>query len=830
MEELREIIARQKSILNDLEGLSKQYDVKEHFSQNKTLSAEVENCRKEIVVLKEKCKELAAKNEDLNLKLTEQILDEKLNILKISKEKIETYFRKSFQSAHNRLYSMEQNYTDEIKKMKAVIEDELGSEDKENFNELRDTYQKITRKIENRRQQIKDAENIVSNKITNAYNDMEAEGLSKEQIEERVKQNNFEIKIGLDLINKIGIFLIILGAATALRYTYSRWFDNTVRAVFIFVLGAAFIAAGEWFARKKKTTFALGLNGGGTAILYYAVFSSFFFLKVINMNAALIASVFITALTVFFALRYNSRTTVSFALIGGYLPFFSYVFAFGLDTVSIYGAMIYLFLLNASLVYISFYKRWTFTNYLSFILNMPVLMFLIAICRNDAVNIIYVMSTFFLYLSVTLIYPLSCKIRLKNADIIMLAFNTFISCLLVYGLFERARLDDFRGVLALVFCLVYFALGSFTDKYMKNEKETTLLFRLTSVTFAVLVVPFQFDTTWVTLGWLIEGVLMISYGYLRKSRFIEKSGWVVYAICLASFFMLDFTVSVLFKETRYFHWKFALVTLSSIGILYIYLKDNLSNALFKNSSTGKVVTGFKYFTLLNGWLYLLQESRTLYENFILKYDFSGFYYTMRFLVINILLVLMLEKIRFIRDNVTDYFAVFLDIIAVVYCISINVSIPVLHENIGDFKKFASFVILLLFNAYAYYAIRKLSIKLFSGNRMDLELYPVIMVTYIFITSNIFMLWQFQKDYSSLLISFSYMVLAFLSIIFGLKKKYIYVRRAGLFLAMIANVKLFIYDLSYLSMGYKILAYFSFGLVMLAISYVYQQLKKRMGAE
>lgn len=824
MEELREIIARQRSLLADLESLSKQYDVKELLSQNKTLSAEVENCRKELNILTEKCKSLTMKNEDLNLKLTEQILDEKRNILKISKEKMEVYFQKNSESVHNRLNSLEQNYIDEIKKMKSISEDELGKENAETLKELEDTLQKIRIKIENRRQQIKGTEDIINEKMKNDYKVMETEGLSKEQIQERIKQNNFEIKIGLDIINKIGIFLIILGAATALRYTYSRSFNNTARAISIFVLGAVFIAAGEWFMRKKKTTFALGLNGGGTAILYYAVFSSYFFLKVINMNAALIGSVLITVLTVFFALRYNSKTTVSFALIGGYLPFFSYVFAFGLNTISIYGAMIYLFLLNASLVYISFYKRWVFTNYLSFILNIPVLIYLISICRNELVNIMYCMSTFFLYLSVTLIYPLSYKIKLKKADIVMLAINTSGSCLLVYGLFNRAHLNDLRGMLALIFCLVYFALGSFTSKYMKLEKETTLLFRLTSITFAILVVPFQFDTTWFTLGWLIEGLLMISYGYLRKSNLIEKSGWVIFAICCASFYLIDFPLS------KYFHWKFASITFSSLGILYIYLKDNLNNVLFKYTPTGRVVTGFKYFTIINAWIYLIFESNTLYKNLLMKYDFRGFYYIMKFILINIVLVLLLEKVKAIKDQVIDYFAVVLDVIAVVLCILINVNIPILYENIGDFKKFVSFVILLLFNAYAYYALRKLSIRLFSIKRMNFEFYPVFMVFYIFITFNIFMLWQLQQYYSSLFISFGYMVLAFLSIIFGFKKKYIYVRRIGLFLSMLANVKLFVYDLSYLDMVFKIVAYFSFGLVMLAISYIYQQLKKKLGGE
>lgn len=828
MNELKDIINKQKSILTDLEALSEQYDVKKLISQNKALSEEIINCRKEISSLTEKCKNLSSKNEDLNLKLTEQILDEKRNILKISKGKMDIYFQKSSDSMHNGLYNLERNCIHEINRMKSISENELGRESSEIFKELNETFERIRIKIQNKHQQIAYNQNIIGEKMNNAYKNIENEGLSEEQIQNRIRHNNFEIKIGLDIINKIGIFLIILGAATALRYTYSKWFNNTARAVCLFVLGAAFIAAGEWLIRKGKRTFALGLNGGGTAILYYAVFSSYFFLRIINMHAALIISVLVTAVTVFFAMRYNSRTTVSFALIGGYLPFFSYVFAFGLNTVSIYGAMIYLFLLNASLVYISFYKRWSFTNYLSFILNVPVLIFLISICRNESVSIIYCMSTFFLYLSVTLIYPLSYKIRLKKADIALLAINTSGSCIIVYGLLGRAHLNDFMGLLALIFCAVYFALGWFTNKYMKNEKETILLFRLTSITFAVLIIPFQFHRTWLTLGWLIEGVLMISFGYLRKSRLIEKSGWVIFALCCITFYLIDFSLFATATGPKYIHLKFAAITLSSIGILYIYLKDNSGNALFKYSPMGWLVTGFKYFTVLNTWIYLIFESNTIYNNYFVQYDFRGFYSVMKFVLVNILVVLLLEKVKLIRDKATDCFAVILDAIAVIICIVTDIVTPVLYENMGDFKKLTAFIILLMLNAYVFYAIRKLILKLFSLKKSNFEFYPVFIVFYIFIIFNIFMLYQFQRDYSSLLISFGYMVLAFMSIIFGLRKKFIYVRRLGLFLSIAANVKLFIYDLSYLSMLYKIAAYFSFGLVMLAISYVYQQLKKKLG--
>lgn len=825
MEELGEIITKQKSLITDLEALNKQYDTKELLTQNKTLIEETERCRKKIDDLNEKCKKLMTKNEDLNLKLTEQILDEKRNILKISKEKMKVYFSKNTGDVINELDSLEQNYLFRIKRMKAMAIDELGKEDKETIAALDNMLASIKSKIENKRLKLEESKNNINQEMQNAYKDLEEEGLSAKQIKTRIKQNNFEIKIGLNIINKIGILLIILGAATALKYTYSKWFNNTTRAVFIFILGAVFISAGEYFIRKKKKIFAVGLNGGGTAILYYAVFSSYFFLKIMNMGTAMIISIFITALTVFFALRYNSKTTVSFALIGGYLPFFSYVFAFGLKANGIYAAMVYILLLNASLVYISFYKRWSFTNYLSFIVNIPVLIYLISICENQVINIVYCMCTFLLYLFVTLIYPLYYKTKLKKADIVMLTLNTFGSCVIVYGLFSRAHMNNYRGLLALIFCLVYFALGRFTVKYVKAEKDTTLLFNVTSITFAVLVVPFQFGITWLSLGWLIEGVLMTIFGHFKKSNLIEKSGWIVFAICCAVFYIIDFP-----STAKYIHLKYTSIIVSSLGILYMYIKENIKNSVFKYTKTGKIVNGFKYFTIINTWIYLIFEGNTLYINYFMEHDFKGFYNVVTIIFINTIMALMLERVKTIGDRMTNYFTKAFNIITAILCISISISVPILYENIGDFKKIMSFIILISINLYVYYALRKLCIGLFSRRKINFELYPIFMTVYIFIVFNLFMLCQFQRDYSSLLISLGYMLIAFVSIIFGFKKKFIYIRRMGLILCIIANAKLFIFDLSYLNMLLKIIAYFSFGLVMLSISYVYQQLKKKLGEE
>ena len=59
------------------------------------------------------------------------------------------------------------------------------------------------------------------------------------------------------------------------------------------------------------------------------------------------------------------------------------------------------------------------------------------------------------------------------------------------------------------------------------------------------------------------------------------------------------------------------------------------------------------------------------------------------------------------------------------------------------------------------------------------------------------------------------------------KRYTFIRRFGLALSILAVVKLFLIDLSFLTEGYKIISYFVFGMTLLAISFVYQYFSKRI---
>ena len=828
-ESLQDLIKKQKELLAKIDHTAKQYDESAVVKENETLKEQLEKYKKELEEVLQKYKQSREENGNLKVALKEQIYNEKLNILKISKEKTEAYFNTTLEKGENGLSALERQLNDKIEVLNYIMNSELSEDRDKISSEIATMKKNLIEELENKREKYIASKMELTKKIEEGYKIMEEDPIDEATIQRRIRQNNIEVKIGLSWLNKIGLFLILLGVATAVKYTYSYWFNNYMKAIFIFLLGSIFIGVGEWMCRKAKTVFSIGLNAGGTAILYYGVFSSYFFLKVIDIKIALILSVTITLITTLFSLRYKSQTINAFALIGGYLPFFSYVFYFGLDSNKVIAAMAYLFLLNLSLLIAALFNKWSFTEYLSFLLNIPVLIYLINHCDNNSINIIYSLCTFALYLAITLAYSLLNKVSLKVPDIILLASNTTINCIITYILFDNANLQDFQGLLALIYCAVYFLLGRFAKTRLKDEKVTKLIFDITALTFAILVVPFQFGVVWLSIGWTIESVLLICFGFKKKQSLLEYGGWIVYLLCFITFCMFDtpFVTENFGKIVQHFHFKYFTFILGMTIITFFYLQNTKNDMLIKYTDKGMGITIFKYFTLINLWVYLTCESKALYNEFVNLNNFNNFYKLLLFAAITSLFALGINKISLIKDEGIKYMSFILYAIVAILCIFTTGSLEVFYIEGNATLKVLSMILLILYNLFVFFNLRYMVLHFIKTYKGNLEFYPITLGLFLLFNITLFLTQQFNFENINFIISLIYIIFSFIFIVYGFKEKYIYIRRLGLVLSIFASGKLFLYDLSYLSTLWKIVAYFAFGFVLLAISYVYQRLRKIM---
>jgi hypothetical protein len=137
-------------------------------------------------------------------------------------------------------------------------------------------------------------------------------------------------------------------------------------------------------------------------------------------------------------------------------------------------------------------------------------------------------------------------------------------------------------------------------------------------------------------------------------------------------------------------------------------------------------------------------------------------------------------------------------------------------------------ILIGFNVFVFLSGRDLLMTLIRREFKNIELYSTILGVYLLGILTAFLSIQFRLGDVALVFSLMYLLLAISYIMYGFRNKYVYIRRMGLGLTLFSTGKMLLYDLSYLTTGSKIIAYFCFGLLLLAISYIYQRVSSKMG--
>lgn len=832
-DKLHKLKEDQKNLLSKYESLVTEYDSVDVINENSELKREVDDKKKRLKDLEKKYSKAISENQHLRVSLQEQILDEKLNILKISQQKLNTYFQDQSNSSQNKLVAFEKKTKQQILQMQNRASKQLDEDKTILLEQLEHVELVLQEKIRIQREQLKHEELSLSSHITSQTEELASDEVSEEMLKKRMKQNQIEMKIGLNWLNKIGIILILFGVAAASKYTYSTWFNDYLKGISFFILGALLLAGGEWSYRKIKNVFATGLLGGGISVLYGAVFYSYFQLNIINMNVGILLSIMITLTAIVLSLRYHSKTICSLGLIGGYLPLFSFIFAFGLEGNSFYAAMVYLLLLNASIVFISFWKSWSIVHYISFFLHVPSIFYLAYHAPSETISILYTLLAFLMYLVVTLAYPFKYKIALLNMDVAFLGLNTLFSCFILYFLFDKAGLNDYRGLLALAFSLVYVGLGQLIHKVMRNEKYTMILFYSTSLTFAVLMIPFQFGVQWLALGWLIEGIILVIYGFKNRIKSMELAGWGIFLLCIGVFYFFDaFQIHQLYATAvPFFDFKYFAVMLGMVLVTLFYLIEHKKTQHGTSLFVRDKINYFKYFTMINLWFYFLYTSWKIYDHWI-QYNFYhfDFYKLILTAFITIGLAYTLKKVTLLYDKVVGYFSLILYVIGYLICLVITVSMPLLRPDYVDnsYLDYFALFILISYNLFVLISVRELLIGVIKEKYKNIEWAPAILSLYLLGLITAFLIVQFRLGDVNLLFSFIYLLLAISYILYGFRKKYTLVRRIGLGLAILSTTKLFIYDLSFLDTGSKIIAYFCFGVILLGISFIYQKISNKMG--
>jgi hypothetical protein len=143
---------------------------------------------------------------------------------------------------------------------------------------------------------------------------------------------------------------------------------------------------------------------------------------------------------------------------------------------------------------------------------------------------------------------------------------------------------------------------------------------------------------------------------------------------------------------------------------------------------------------------------------------------------------------------------------------------------GPVVGIAVLALISILSVLALYDLMKLIIM---ERKLGVEWYPLIVSGYFVLILTQNLITQFNLSFASAWISIIYVLTALAWIVFGFARRYPFIRRFGLALALLSVAKLFLIDLMGLTSGYRIISYFALGITLVAISFVYQYFNKRL---
>lgn len=154
-----------------------------------------------------------------------------------------------------------------------------------------------------------------------------ADGISIKELHEpeipSVKAPAMETRVGLTIVNRLGVFTLILGVGFFFKWAADNDWIGPVGRVFLgLIVGFTALALADYLWTKGQQVFAQGVAGGSIAILFLSLYAASGLYHLIPQFVAFALMAAATALCFALALRYTSPAMAVLGLLGGYLtPF-----------------------------------------------------------------------------------------------------------------------------------------------------------------------------------------------------------------------------------------------------------------------------------------------------------------------------------------------------------------------------------------------------------------------------------------------------------------------------------------------------------------------------
>lgn len=356
--------------------------------------------------------------------------------------------------------------------------------------------------------------------------------------------SDWEKFIGENLINKIGITILLIGVAFFVQYSIGKgWIGPLGRMGIGIGIGGALLGLGHYL-RNRFRAFSSVLVGGGLAVEYITIAMSFQFYGNeigLSQSLAFVMMIVITGFAVALSLLYNKRALAIIALLGGLVtplvldtgtnPQYAFLFS-------------YIALLNIGILVLSYYKNWYSLNIIAYI--STILFYggwLMGVIDFTAKNPPFFIALFFgtlfylIFFLMNIINNIREKRRFNALEISLLMSNTALFYGAIMYVLSYLENGAYQGLFTALMAVFNFGFAYILFRNTKVDRNLVYLLIGLVLTFLSLVAPVQLEGDHITLFWAAESVLLMWLSQQSKIQFIKISSFIVIILMLFSLVM-----------------------------------------------------------------------------------------------------------------------------------------------------------------------------------------------------------------------------------------------------------------------------------------------------
>jgi uncharacterized membrane protein len=342
---------------------------------------------------------------------------------------------------------------------------------------------------------------------------------------------------GGNTIARVGLVILFLGLAFLLKWAVDHAVvPPELRVGGVALVGVALLVFG-WRLRERRSGYALGLQGGGVAVLYLTTFAA---LRLYGLLPPTLAFALLAGIAVFsaaLAVMQDALVLAAFGAGGGFLaPVLastgegSHVMLFA-----------YYLLLNLGIVGVAMFRSWRSLNIMGFLFT-----FVIGTAWGmrfyspeyfDSTEP-FLVAFFLLYVAVAVIHAF----RMAPAR------RAYLDGILVFGVpiaafsLQAALVREIEYGLAFS-CVAASALYLALAAALRRRENVRMLFECflaLAVVFFTLAVPLALDARWTSAIWALEGAAVAWIG-LRQQRRVASAFGLLMQLLAGGAFLLAYS-------------------------------------------------------------------------------------------------------------------------------------------------------------------------------------------------------------------------------------------------------------------------------------------------